>query len=366
MDEKPKKAIENAIYRLLNTPLHTMKTVDIVQIAADDKFDVFLSQEDVMDQEKVIDESYLVSLMSLGKLMMRSYMTSDQTTKELLRRIREQFACIKEEIHKRLDQIEEEFFEKLRKITKTTSSFVDEFSDGLLNDDNVFFKEFENLVRSLDTKNVEKGLKRILMLLNEEKAKASELICPLFSNMLGRSLPSFASRILPEKSASHFFGDIFENGNTWPYFELIYRGSRDGFSSKKFHELCDGKGCTLSLIRNNKGSVFGGYTTLPWESPESQTFKRDPESFLFSWDSKKILRLENPEENCIRMNKDYGPGFGSRNVCDLALFNNCNENFSNYMALNGAYSSNGRSLQSISQNKHFKVAEFEVFLVTFN
>ena len=32
-------------------------------------------------------------------------------------------------------------------------------------------------------------------------------------------------------------------------FKLIYRGSKDGFKSKDFHRLCDGKGKTLGLVK---------------------------------------------------------------------------------------------------------------------
>ncbi len=48
--------------------------------------------------------------------------------------------------------------------------------------------------------------------------------------------------------------------------ELIMRGSRDGFSSKMFHDLCDGKGPTVTLIESETAKVFGGYTSLPWMS----------------------------------------------------------------------------------------------------
>ena len=35
-----------------------------------------------------------------------------------------------------------------------------------------------------------------------------------------------------------------------PYkFELLLRGSRDGFTPKKFHTLCDGKPNTVTFIK---------------------------------------------------------------------------------------------------------------------
>jgi len=42
----------------------------------------------------------------------------------------------------------------------------------------------------------------------------------------------------------------------------LYRASRDGFEASKFHEKCDNKGATLTIIRNTIGRIFGGFTTL--------------------------------------------------------------------------------------------------------
>ncbi|GES93536.1 hypothetical protein GLOIN_2v1868410 [Rhizophagus clarus] len=42
-----------------------------------------------------------------------------------------------------------------------------------------------------------------------------------------------------------------------PYkFELLLRGSRDGFTPKKFHELCDGKSNTVTFVKNIKDAIF--------------------------------------------------------------------------------------------------------------
>ena len=51
--------------------------------------------------------------------------------------------------------------------------------------------------------------------------------------------------------------------------DCLYRGSRDGMTARAFHEACDGKGTTLTLIRADEGGakyVFGGYTGASWNS----------------------------------------------------------------------------------------------------
>ena len=43
--------------------------------------------------------------------------------------------------------------------------------------------------------------------------------------------------------------------------QLLYRGSRDSFGAETFHKLCDNKGESLTLIKNEFNKRFGGRTT---------------------------------------------------------------------------------------------------------
>ena len=49
--------------------------------------------------------------------------------------------------------------------------------------------------------------------------------------------------------------------------ENLWRGSRDGFGADQFHERCDEMGKTLTVVKTERGSVFGGYTDISWTSP---------------------------------------------------------------------------------------------------
>ena len=51
--------------------------------------------------------------------------------------------------------------------------------------------------------------------------------------------------------------------------ELLYRGTRDGMNSFAFHQKCDGQGPTISLYENDKGNIFGGYSSISWASEGS-------------------------------------------------------------------------------------------------
>ena len=63
-------------------------------------------------------------------------------------------------------------------------------------------------------------------------------------------------------------------------WQLIYRASRDGYSAKVFHQLCDGCFPTMTVIRSKNGYIFGGFTTIPWSSAMED--KTDTLAFLFT------------------------------------------------------------------------------------
>jgi hypothetical protein len=76
---------------------------------------------------------------------------------------------------------------------------------------------------------------------------------------------------------SLFIGYIFN-----AKMKRLYRATANGFSAAQFHALCNDKGPTLSLIRTTAGHIFGGFTTISWDS--SCSYKNDTHSFLFSVD----------------------------------------------------------------------------------
>ncbi|CAB4412264.1 unnamed protein product [Rhizophagus irregularis] len=75
-----------------------------------------------------------------------------------------------------------------------------------------------------------------------------------------------------------------------PYkFYLILRGSRDGFTPKKFHELCDGKHNTVTFIKiKGTKEILGGYNPLRWESTNS--YGKTENSFIFSFKNKHHIK----------------------------------------------------------------------------
>jgi hypothetical protein len=48
--------------------------------------------------------------------------------------------------------------------------------------------------------------------------------------------------------------------------ELLYSGSKDGWSTSFFHNKVDNNGAVICIIRSSNGNVFGGYTKLGFDS----------------------------------------------------------------------------------------------------
>ncbi|CAM4841955.1 unnamed protein product [Rotaria magnacalcarata] len=125
-----------------------------------------------------------------------------------------------------------------------------------------------------------------------------------------------------EKKLSEFYG---KSNQKW---DLIYRGSRDGFDSNAFHTRCDNQGSTMTVVRSTNNYLFGGYASVGWTSAYG-AYINDPRAFLFTLTNPHNIQptkyLVKPDKvaNALQYSNDYGPIFGG---CDIALFANSNSN----------------------------------------
>src|SRR2546429_7167450 len=78
------------------------------------------------------------------------------------------------------------------------------------------------------------------------------------SNIVNLSMVSTISRWI-DKADNNKFAHLREL--YLPYkFELLLRGSRDGFTPKQFHSLCDNKPITVTFIKvKDTEEIIGGY-----------------------------------------------------------------------------------------------------------
>ena len=67
---------------------------------------------------------------------------------------------------------------------------------------------------------------------------------------------------------------------------LLWKATQDKITPNTFHTKCNNKGPTLTIITSDTGHVFGGYTSVNWNS--SSDFVQDPSLKSF------LLTLNNP------------------------------------------------------------------------
>ncbi|CAG8543110.1 553_t:CDS:2 [Paraglomus occultum] len=106
-------------------------------------------------------------------------------------------------------------------------------------------------------------------------------------------------------------------------FHLLIRGSRDGFTSRKFHDYCSMQGATVTVIKvRDTEEIIGGYTPHDWYAPRQALvkWKRARRSFIFSFgssieDKPVVSRVKH--YGCATANSSVrGPWFGE---ADLGL-----------------------------------------------
>ncbi len=103
--------------------------------------------------------------------------------------------------------------------------------------------------------------------------------------------------------------------------KLLYKASRDGFSSEIFWEKCLGQKETIALVQTDLNSVIGGYCPDQWEdttgkknsvgdSDYKDILSGSP--FLFYWvtDQIQIIRHRDDQIPYMRSDKDRLMEFG--------------------------------------------------------
>ena len=121
------------------------------------------------------------------------------------------------------------------------------------------------------------------------------------------------SSILKESKKENEFLKKILDWTGFKKMKLIYRGSRDGMTGRSFHDKCNNKGQTVTLIMNEKENIFGGYSSICWTS--DGCYHKDPNCFIFS-----LSNIHNTEptkfpynsysSNNIAHSSTDGPRFG--------------------------------------------------------
>ena len=136
--------------------------------------------------------------------------------------------------------------------------------------------------------------------------------------------------------------------------ELLYRMSRDGIEYSTFHNLCDNKGETITLIKLEDGNILGNYTPLSWDSTSG--WKNDLNMFVFNLTENIKCIKNNQDNNGIYCNSNYGP------YTDVIRFNSGYKMNNPYINPNSSYYNECNKIYSKSQG-NYKSVEVEVFKI---
>lgn len=151
----------------------------------------------------------------------------------------------------------------------------------------------------------------------------------------------------------------------WKRFTLLYKMERDGFSLHDFHDKCDHKGPTLTVVKSSNHSLFGGYLSRPWDS--SGGYKEDPEAFVFT--------LKNPHDipptqyliNPTDVQRAY---FGGPTWCaafgygDLRIQGDSHTKNSAYSFFPKSYvDTTGKGNKTFAGEDYFSIVDLEVYEV---
>ena len=152
-----------------------------------------------------------------------------------------------------------------------------------------------------------------------------------------------------------------------PVLELIYRGTRDGFTAAEFHRLCDGKPNTFTIVRDPTGSIFGGFADIPWSS--TRKFEPSRASFLFTLSlhgarnplaARQCNVIRNPTQALFHHDAHLAVFGGGH---DLLIAEGCNTHHNSTVCLGHTYQDHGFPHLFTGGAAHFRVDELEVFAV---
>ena len=146
-------------------------------------------------------------------------------------------------------------------------------------------------------------------------------------------------------------------------FEKIFIMSKNGISSKDFHNYCDNKGPTLIIVKTTKNKIFGGFTPLDWENRGGNKYDKNNQTFLFSLNSMEKYDMIDIEKEAIYCSEEYGPIFGGSDFQIESDMNNGStyaNKFTNFLSNENLVLTGGKG-----NNESFEIEDFEVFKVIY-
>ncbi|CDW77572.1 UNKNOWN [Stylonychia lemnae] len=153
-------------------------------------------------------------------------------------------------------------------------------------------------------------------------------------------------------------------------FELLFKATRDSFSSIKMHEMIDNKGPIVGIIKSEHDQVFGGYSSIGWKANDGQT--ADDKAFIFSLTKKTKHEQYQNKDQALYYANSYMLWFGY----DINLYTDCNINgiqndssYSNFGTIyrppDGMVYGQESANTYLAGSHYFSVKEIEIYKVSY-
>ena len=168
-------------------------------------------------------------------------------------------------------------------------------------DDTIILLKNENLNLKDDIKNLKEEISTIKNRLEELEKKISND---------KNEWKGFTNKIIKNKDEVNQLLNWI-NPNEKYKVKLLYDANLEQNTNKDFHNKCDGKGATITLVESSKGKRFGGFTRISWNN-NIKDYMTDANAFLFNLDKNKKFKVIKPQY-AIYGRDDYGPHFGYSN-----------------------------------------------------
>ena len=149
---------------------------------------------------------------------------------------------------------------------------------------------------------------------------------------------------------------IQSNLNKNIFYNNLFFSKIDGDKASTFHQKCDKAKRTLTLVMDNDGNRFGGFTMRSWTGTNIQ--KKDEKAFIFSVDKNKIYPVL-PDEVAIGCYPNFGPIFFG---CQIRVYDNFfKKGGSTY--LKGLNFATDEDYELTNGKQKFEIKELEIYEV---
>ena len=139
-----------------------------------------------------------------------------------------------------------------------------------------------------------------------------------------KSVTNVSPSMIITRNDFNIISNWIDTNNKFKY-TLLYRATRDGDSSLSFHDHCDNKGNTVTLVLTTTNLIFGGYSDVTWKKfsdIDDWVYKESDKAFIFSMTNKKKYPIRRTEtDRAIFLRGSNGPTFGFGH--DIKVNNNC-------------------------------------------